>query len=308
MAVDAVAMRTLQDRIEAIATNVAGIVGVWAEDLGSGATVSLHADTVFPLASVVKAPILVELYRQAEAGQIDLAARLPFEPRQLVPGSGILQDLDFGLTPTVKDLATLMITVSDNAATDMILGLIGLDRLNATVRDLGLGSTTVPMTIRELLYSTVGLDAANPEHTYDLYQQRSREGMVDWTCRAYADTDNNLSTPRDLARLLAAIERRAILSAASCAAILDILKRQKYNTVIPLHIPDTTAIAHKTGSLRGVRNDAGIVYGPQGPYVIVVCSKRLADPVAGAAALAQISKAVYEVFGGPIPAPRYGPK
>ena len=308
MAVDAAETRTLQDRVEAIAAEVDGIVGVWAEPLDGGATVSLNADMVFPMASVVKVPILIELYRQAEAGQIDLAARLPFEQRHLVPGSGVLQDLDFGLTPTVKDLATLMITVSDNAATDMILDLIGLDRLNLTVRELGLTSTTIPMTIRELLYSTVGLDAANPEHTYDLYQQRSREGVVDWQGRAYADTDNNLSTPRDLARLLGTIERRTILSAASCAAMLDILKRQKYNTRIPLYLPDTIAVAHKTGSLRGICNDAGIVYGPQGPYVIVLFAKRLADPVAGAAALAQISRAVYEVFGGPIPPPHYGPK
>ena len=74
-----------------------------------------------------------------------------------------------------------------------------------------------------------------------------------------------------------------------------------------MHLPAETPVAHKTGSLRGVRNDAGIVYAPDGPYVISLCAKRLSDQVAGAAALAEISRVVWQAFVGPIPAPRYGP-
>jgi beta-lactamase class A len=304
---DEARVRALQAEVEGLVEHFDGVVGVAAKELRGGAEVLVNADETFPTASVMKVPILVALYRQAEAGRIDLDRRVAFEARHLVPGSGVLQDLAFGLQPTVKDLATLMITVSDNAATDMVLDLVGLDTLAATLRDLGLARTTIPLTTRGILYSMVGMDLANPEHTYDLFLERSKAGQIDWNSRALADEGNNVSTPREMGRLLEAIERRTALDEASCAAMLDIMKRQKIDDRIPLHLPPGTPVAHKTGSLRGVRNDVGIVYAPDGPYVIALFAKRLVDQVAGADALAAISRAVWEAFVGPIPAPRYGP-
>ena len=308
MAVDAARVEALQARVEALAGEIDGVVGVYAQELASGATVTVNPDLVFPMASVVKVPILYELYRQVEAGTADLDRRIAFEQRHMVPGSGILQDLAFGLMPTLKDLATLMITVSDNAATDMVLEEIGVGRVEAAMRELGLASIAIPMPIRGILYNTVGLDAANPEHTYALYQQRTKENYIDWNCRAYGDVENNVASPRDLAALLADIERRATLSPGSCTAMIDIMRRQKYNTIIPLHLPSEATVAHKTGSLRGIRNDAGIVYAPGLTYTIALCSKRLADPVAGAAGLALISRAIWEGFVGPIPPSSWGPQ
>ena len=300
-------MQSLQAQVEAIAQDVDGLIGVYVKDLASGAELAHNAEMVFPMASVVKVPILYELYRQAETGSVDLSKLTLFAAHHLVPGSGILQDLDFGIAPTLKDLATLMIIVSDNAATDLVIEQIGLAQVETAMQALGLTSIAIPMTIRGLLYNTVGLDVANPEHTYDLYQQRSKENYIDWHCRAYGDVDNNVSSPRDMAGLLEDIERRATLSAASCDAMIDIMKRQKYNDRIPRHLPGEATVAHKTGSLRGIRNDAGIVYHPQGSYIISLFSKRLADPVAGAAALAQVSKTVWETLVGPLPMPKWGP-
>jgi beta-lactamase class A len=298
----------IEARIGAIAGGIDGVLGVYARDPQGGVEVGHNADTVFPTASVMKIPILYELYRQVEAGAVDLDRRLTLGEADLVPGSGVLQDLAPGLNPTIKDLATLMITVSDNVATDLIIAQIGLDALAATLRGLGLARTTIPLTVRGLLYSTVGLDVANPEHTRALYEERAAAGVIDWGCRAYADTDNNLSTPREMATLLAGIAGREKLSAASCDAIIDIMKRQKYTDRIPRYLPEGTAVAHKTGSLRGIRADAGIVYAPDGPYVIALFAKRLADPLAGVDALAAISRAIWEGFVGPLPAARpYGP-
>ncbi len=305
--VNATQVAEARAKVTAVAEEVSGIVGVYARDLESGEEIGYNADQVFPTASVMKIPILYELYRQAETGKVNLTERMTFRQPHLVPGSGVLQDLDLGLDPTLKDMATLMITVSDNAATDYVIEQIGLDALAKTLQDLGMTHTTIPMTVRALLYSTVGLDADNPDHTYALYQERSKAGIIDWHCRAYADSDNNLSTPREMAWLLERIERRKGLRASSCDAMLDILKRQKYGDRIPQLLPDDTVVAHKTGSLRGIRNDAGIVYAPDGPYTISLFAKRLDDPRAGIAALAQISKLIWEGFVGPIPPTRYGP-
>ena len=307
MPIEAARIEEKQARIAATASAVKGIVGVYAKDLASGAEFAYNADTVFPTASVMKIPILYELYRQVEAGTVDLGTRVTLGAEDMVPGSGILQDLDLELSPTVKDLATLMITVSDNAATDLVLAQLNLASLAATLRGLGLTRTAIPLTVRALLYDTVGLDVANPEHTYELYLERSRAGVIDWNCRAYADEGNNVSTPREMATLLELIERRQGLSAASCGAMIDIMKRQKYTDRIPRQLPEGTDVAHKTGSLRGIRNDAGIVYAPDGPYVISLFSRHLDDPVAGVNALATISQIVWESFVGPVPKTTYGP-
>jgi len=170
----------IEARIAAIAGEIDGVLGVYARDLRSGIEVAHNADTVFPTASVMKIPIIYELYRQVEAGKVELGRRLVLGEADMVPGSGVLQDLDLGLNPTIKDLATLMITVSDNAATDLVLAQIGLDALAETLHKLGLTRTTIPMTVRGLLYSTVGLDATNPEHTYALYQERAAAETTMW--------------------------------------------------------------------------------------------------------------------------------
>lgn len=307
MGLDQGAVRAAQERVEQIAAGVEGIVGVYAQDLASGTEITYHADQVFPTASVMKIPILYELYRQVDAGRLDLQQRITWQAEHLVPGSGILQDLAFGLQPTLKDLATLMIIVSDNAATDLVLAQVGLDRVTQTMRELGLTNTAVPMTVRALLYSTVGLDAANAEHTYQRYQEQAAAKVIDWGSRAYADENNNLSTPREMANLLARIERRDGLSDESCAAMIDIMQRQKYTDRIPQLLPEGTTVAHKTGSLRGMRNDCGLVYAPAGPYTISLFAKHLDEPVLGVRALAEISKAIWEGFVGPVPRTRYGP-
>lgn len=297
----------LQMEIDALIAASDGTIGVAIHDLTSGAEVLVNPDEPFPTASVMKTPILAALYARAERGEIDLNERIEFTARMMVPGSGVLQDLAFGLQPTVKDLATLMITVSDNAATDMVLDLLGLDTLEAALGEFGLTRTKIPMTVRELLYTMVGLDISDPAHTYELFQARSRAGTIDWQGKALSDQQSNISTPREMNQLLAKIERREIVSPAACEAMLDILKRQKYNDIIPRYLPAGTPVAHKTGSLRGVRNDAGIIYAPSGPIVISLFAKRLGDQVAGSDTLARIARATWETFAGPIPPSRYGP-
>jgi beta-lactamase class A len=276
------------------------LTGVAAWSLNSEtekAPVLFNADVLFPTASTIKVPILHELYRQAEAGLVDLNRRIEVTPEHLVPGSGVLQDLAMGLNPTVRDLAVLMIVVSDNTATDILLDIVGREQVEKSMRDLGLTQTWVAMTIRELLYSLAGLDVNDPTHTYHMARQLLDDPnlKVDPASRALSETDNDLSTPRELAQLLTLIANHQTLSESACEEMLDILSRQKFNQIIPLHLSPWTKVAHKTGSLGGVRNDVGVVYGPQ-PYVIALMSKKLANEVDGSQKLARISGLIYEYF------------
>jgi beta-lactamase class A len=275
-------------------------VGVYARHFVSGREIDVNAARRFPTASTVKVPILFALYRQAAAGAIDLAQRIPLEEMHRTAGSGVLQDLDVGLQPTVRDLATLMITVSDNQATDMLYHLLGGVSIQAVATEIGMTETRTPRTIRALLYDMVGMDERTPAHTYEMNRELLRTGARN--ARGWAlgvGDENDVSTPRDMVTLLTRIAQREDPSPAACDAMVDILKRQKFNTILPLLLPAEVEIAHKTGSLHGVRNDVGIVYAPAesgGPYAIAIMSRNLADPIAGARVLADISRAVWDAF------------
>ncbi|HET9014299.1 MAG TPA: serine hydrolase [Thermomicrobiaceae bacterium] len=291
-------------RIATVAEELSGTIGVAARGLTTGEEILFNADTVFPTASTMKLMFLYELYRQVDRGEVDPTRRIRWEDRLRVPGSGVLQDLAAGCELTVKDYATLMITVSDNAATDVIYDLIGRPQVAAAIRDLGLSSTYLPLDTRELLAGLRDLDPADPELTYEKLNAALGASPSTFDCAALRETpDNNVSTPRDLARLSEAIERGQGLSPASREAAIDILKRQKFNSIIPELLPFGVKAAHKTGSLRGVRNDAGIVYAGDTTYVIALMSKGFDDEISAVRALAGISKLVYQHFAGDGTAP-----
>ncbi len=125
-----------------------------------------NADELFFTASTLKVPLLTAMYRKIDRGELDPDRRIKLTDRMRVPGSGVLKTLDEGLEPTLHDLAMLMIIISDNTATDIIYDLVGRDEIFRLLAELGLGSTRIPMTTRELLYSVVGLDPTNPNHTF----------------------------------------------------------------------------------------------------------------------------------------------
>ena len=143
--------------VESAAAEVPGAVGVAAKHLGSGAELALRDDEVFFSASTKKVPLLVELYRQVDAGEIDLGRRVELTDRIRAPGSGVLKELATGLQPTVRDLAVLMIIISDNTATDYLYHLVGPGRIDGTMRRLGLTKTRIPLSSRDLVYSITGV-------------------------------------------------------------------------------------------------------------------------------------------------------
>lgn len=290
------------ERIIARAAGFPGTIGVAAKDLDTGEELAYNPDEVFPTASTMKTVLLYELYRQVDAGRIDPAMRITFEQRHLVPGSGVLQDLDFGLQPTVKDLATLMIVVSDNAATDIIYELVGRDAVAETLARLGMTRTHLPLNIWEMLAGLHDLDPRDPTLTYERFKQTMDEQEAPWDCAALRESpDNDVSTPRDMLRLQEAIFRGEGLSPESRAAIIDILRRQKLTTIIPEQLPFGVRAAHKTGSLRGVRNDVGLVFAGERTYAIALMSKRGPDRVDAQRRLSDISRIIYEHFIGPVP-------
>jgi beta-lactamase class A len=257
-------------------------------------------DGLYPTASTFKIPILYSLYRMADRGEVALDERIRITEKHLVPGSGVLQHMRTGIEPSIYDLAILMTIVSDNQATDILHGMVGADRIHADLEELGLTHTRVPLSCRQMLFSMVGLNPENPEHTYDMFLERGRAQQYDRKGVAFSDkleSGNDLTSPREMAQLCEYIEQGTGLTDASREGVVDTLRRQQLNNRIPAGLPPGTISAHKTGSLKGVRNDAGIVYAKQ-PYVISLYSKNLPDERAGEITLVSISAAIWEAFGG----------
>lgn len=273
------------------------IVGLAAVHLESGASLKHNADQIFFTASTFKVPLLVELYKQVDAGTIDLSQRIKLTEAMHSAGSGVLKEMGSGLSPTVHNLAMLMTIISDNTATDILYNLVGQDNLHATMNNLGLTSIKIPMNTRQLLFNIVGLDAGNPDHSYETAVERLTLNELDLESDGFSEERSDVSSPEDMSKLLEMLYRGEILSKSSRDGALDILMRQQHNARIPLLLPIGTIVAHKTGTYHGICCDVGIVFSPSGPYTISIMTKCGTESGPKAELeLAAISKAVYDEF------------
>jgi len=252
-------MPSLRTRIEQAIRDAHANIGVAIRHIESGEEVMINADTPVPLASVVKVPVLVEAFRQLAEGRFELEDRWPLEHRYKALGSGILTQFDDGLEPTVKDLLTLMIIISDNTATDIIMDRLGIESINTCMHQLGLNHTHVARTLHNIFADM--LPNADPgQDRYALARWEAEHGVRRDGFSYSLGPDNNVSTPREMTRLMEMIFKAEILTRQACDSMLEILLNQQLNDRLPRFLPPGTRMAHKTGTFQGVRNDCGIIY------------------------------------------------
>jgi beta-lactamase class A len=251
--------------IEEIAAEVGGVVAVAARDIRRGQALDLRADERFPSASVIKVPILVELLARAQEGDLRLDDHVTLQDAEKAPGSGVLSMMHAGLELTLEDLACLMITVSDNTASNMLIERLGCDRINARMVGLGLKQTRLERKFYDLEARDRGLD--------------------------------NWATAGELADLLVGIERRAVVSPAACEKMLAIMRKQQFDTKIPRLLPPDTPVANKTGTISNASHDIGIIYSPAGPLALAVLTRDAGDPAAAEGAIRHVARLVYEQWG-----------
>ncbi len=296
---------SLESELRSITENSSAEMAVSALHLESGQRADVDADRIYPLCSVLKIPVLVEAFRQIEAGRFSLDDRWELTTAEKNLPSGILVFFDDGLAPTVKDLLTLMIIISDNTATDMVMHRLGEGSVTDAMHSLGLTDIHVPLTIRELFDDL--LPSSDP--TQDMLAlataPRNRKGI------SYSlGPDNDTGTTAALTELLARIWRGEVVNRAACDAMLDILLKQQLNDRLPRYLPPGTPCAHKTGTLPGIRNDSGIIYAGENAHVAVTVFSRWDDeavsddpiasreqPIAVDAAFGRIGRLLYDTYG-----------
>ena len=291
---------SLQAAIEEQAESFKGTLGVSVKHLYTGETAKINGDKVFPTASVFKIPVIVEFFRQVDAGTLSLDQQVLLSERDKVPGSGVLKELTEGLPVTYKDLLSLMMIVSDNTATDLITEIVGFENINATMKELGLKETQVTRFCRQILFDLVGInDLPLEEMTIDVFQTAAETGEYkgSWSLET---GDNDFTTPNEMNRLLELIVDGKAASRESCNKILEIMEKcQTGGFRIPKYLPQKEVrLQRKTGSLPGIRNDVGIVTIKETSekYTITCFTMDAEDVYAAEEVVARVSKAVYDYF------------
>lgn len=251
--------RKLQAAIEQEDRQLEGAMGVAVADLTDGRRLSYNGDEVFPTASSIKIAVLAELYHQDKLGDL-----YTFRPSDLVEDSQIMAGLTPGVTRvTNRDLATFVVAVSDNAATNVLIDRLGMDRVDALLDSLGLKQT------------------------------RLRRKMID--IQAAREGRENTSTPREMTMLLEAIYRGKVCGPDETKDLLKVLRTRKQSN-IPLYLPASIEIANKPGELEGVRTDSGIVFVPGRPFLISVMTAYVRQERAAELAISRIALAAYRYF------------
>ena len=245
---------TLEMRIQREIMSFSGIMGIYASDL-KGNVIRINAGEIYETASTIKSFILADLYRQVREGKKSLEEKLIYDTKNKINGSGILSALEAGVELTARNMAILMIIVSDNIASNILIDYLGLEHINETIHLLGLKNTR--------LHRKLGLEGWDKLGS---------------------------TTPEDYGRFFELLAQGRVVSPESSADMLEIFKKQHYNSTLTYFFPvyyldednygdekPDIFVASKSGSMNACRNDGGIVGTPYGQYVITILTKGFAD-------------------------------
>lgn len=235
------AWRELRQTIEDEISRFKGETGIVIRDLQTNWEISFNKDRLFPSASLVKIPIMMSCFSAAQEDKLKFENTLELKSTDKVSGSGILKDMRVGKAISIEDLLGLMVSDSDNTATNMLIEQLGFEYLNSFFKTLGLKNTNLSRKIVD-------------------FQSRSQGA-------------ENYTTAEDMVFLLEKIYRRDFINRAVSEKCIRLLKQQRINDRIPAYLPVELSIAHKTGLERTVCHDVGIVYTSKGNFLVCVLTK-----------------------------------
>lgn len=238
-----------------------GKTGFYYKNLSTGETWEFNSQTPLVAASVIKIPVLVEIFSLLEQGELRRDEMFRVKEKEKLPSCGALNYMHTGLEVTLQDLYTLMIILSDNTATNMLIRRVGMERINAAMRGLGLKATT----LNRLLFDS----------------EASSRGV------------ENYISAQEIGFLLEQMAAGKLVSPSASAEMIRILKDQRLNGKMPFYMKGKAQIAHKTGEDDGITHDVGIVFAPQ-PFVACFCSNET-DVPQFETAIQKITRDLYEM-------------
>lgn len=238
---------SLQEYVNSIVQDGAE-VAIYIKDLSTGYEIKINSDKKMPSASLVKIPIMAAVYYLVDKGKLSLDEKLVYKKKYRCGGSGVIKKMPYGTKFTIKELVELMITISDNVATHMLIERIGLKNLNEIFKELGLKDTNINRFVMDLFLKNKGVE--------------------------------NYTTAEDIGLLLEKVYRGSLVSKKACIEMLSIMLKQRICDRIPKKLPLQIAVAHKTGLMKDVCHDVGIVYTNNGDFVICVLTQNIKHSLA----------------------------
>jgi len=305
----------LQMAMQRLVDRFPGSAGVYVIHLESGLRAGVDEDTPYGMASTFKVPILVELMTRVDAGDLTLEDMVAVQPADQHIGSGLLSDLwTPGLEMSLHNLATFMIILSDNSATDMMIDLLGADAVTARMRALGFEDIRVDRTTLELILDYRGVDydpvvdATLEEINRFSRANRPAAEEMDAVRQAFYDGPEDKASARQMSELLAMIHAGEAVSRESSDVILEILTRtQTGANRLRGMLPPGTGIAHKTGTIGRYVADVGIIELPAGLGSFAISVFTMGDEVdteRGESLIAEVARTAYDFFLFNAPASR----
>ena len=325
----------LRSEIMKVSKDVKGQFGFYLKHVESGKEIAIDADKIFPLGSVFKIPLMLEVFRQVDTGLISMDEKIKLEPRNMCIGSGILQYLSPGLELTVRDLLTLMIVATDNTASEMLWKRVGIQSVNMLIRDLGLAKTSIYLPWREGFLLTMGkgpfrdmasveaarkwkgmTDMERMKALNDIDREFTSLTIVDFRTqyenlygvkeekkfkmqREYDQVFDNLGTPREMGTMLEKILKGEVVSPARSKEMLSMLIRGHGGSSIPQFLSEDVPVAAKAGITAGSVNNAGIIFVSSKSHVVLcVFFKKLEEknPEKAQVAEGKIARLIYDHF------------
>lgn len=261
-------MELVGDAIEKTREKFPGETGIYFVDIESDQSLGFNEDKQFESASLMKLVVIAEVFRRIQVGELELDQPLTLQASQIVGGSGDLKNQEPGMSFPISVLAEKMITQSDNTATQMLTDFLTREKLNESVKNLGLTGTTIDRDI----YDFAAIDRGH----------------------------DNYITAKDAGLLMKQLAREELPGSSE---IHTILERQQRNDMIGAGFPPDIRVAHKTGELNGIVHDVGIVYAPRGSYVLVLLSDGVTNKELAIAAWAELSREIVKLYQQQSPTP-----
>lgn len=250
METEELAIERLQKELNEICAGFKGVMGYSLYHARHKHRIHRLGDEIFPTASTIKTAIMGKAFEEIAAGRLKYEDTLPIEPKDIRGGAGLLQFYRAGISPTIKELIHLMITMSDNTATIMLARKLETVAINDWLKRLGLKQTR--------------LLALRPDSDAELVELNTRWGM-------------GMCTPNEIVALLDAIRTGKAGTPAACDEMIRILSHQYFDSLIASNCPPWVTVASKSGAVERSRSDTAIVFAPSGDYVLAVYTKQAED-------------------------------
>ena len=284
--------------MDAIVEEFDGRMGFFLEDIATGETHECASSQRYPTASVCKITVMAELFRQDAEGTLSLDDRMRMQDRYSAHGSGQLKLMQDEPEISLRDYCRMMMTISDNMATDLLMETVGIPNINAFLDRLGYSNTHTSVTMGRYHYRMTYQDDLPTNRANDVLQEEaSAAGANDYKSVSYSDSpENNVAAPGDMGGIMKRMYEGTLVSPQASSEMLGMMKNARDDRMIRRDLPRDVVVAQKSGSSGRIKGNVGIVYLPSGPMIVSAFATANSNDVRADEAIAEVCRLAYAAF------------